>query len=289
MNSPIILIAGEAGSGKDTVAALIKKHTANSQAIAQADPMKRFCAKVFGFTEEQLWGPSECRNAPDKKFTDVPECWDLAEHFITDEPSASRPGYTYDWLREVLPTRAGATSGLGVPHRQLIAWFKTLRASYANKPLTPRAVLQLLGTEWGRAVDPAMWTKHAMRTARKLLEGGQYYSRSAGVIDGAASHGIPDFVLITDGRFPNEIVNAAASNAHRLLVFGPTPAELTGGVTGHSSEAFLKKIPRHWFTATLYNDKAQGLVTLERIVKRYVQSVTRPERFGAATSTWAMD
>ena len=51
-------ICGKAGSGKDTAAAyLIEKH--GFVKLAFADPLKRFAKGVFGFTSEQLWGPSE--------------------------------------------------------------------------------------------------------------------------------------------------------------------------------------------------------------------------------------
>lgn len=56
-----------AGSGKDTIAEqLVSKHGFVS--VALADPMKRFCMEVFGFTDEQLWGPSEKRNEPDSRY-----------------------------------------------------------------------------------------------------------------------------------------------------------------------------------------------------------------------------
>lgn len=36
--------------------------------IALADPMKRILMDVWGFTEQQLWGPSDMRNTPDPRF-----------------------------------------------------------------------------------------------------------------------------------------------------------------------------------------------------------------------------
>ncbi len=62
----IIGITGKAGAGKDTVAdLLVREH--GFVKVALADPMKRFCKEVLGFTTEQLWGPSEMRNAPDTR------------------------------------------------------------------------------------------------------------------------------------------------------------------------------------------------------------------------------
>ena len=49
------------GTGKDLVAArLVQKH--GFQQLAWADPFKRFCMETFGFSIEQLWGPSERRS-----------------------------------------------------------------------------------------------------------------------------------------------------------------------------------------------------------------------------------
>jgi len=62
----IIGICGEAGSGKDTAADFLVKHHGFVK-VALADPMKRFCSEVFGWSKEQLWGPSEERNKPDPR------------------------------------------------------------------------------------------------------------------------------------------------------------------------------------------------------------------------------
>lgn len=63
----IIGLSGLAGSGKSTVA----KYLANDRdcyTLALADPMKEFCQKIFEFSDEQLWGPSEYRNAVDLRY-----------------------------------------------------------------------------------------------------------------------------------------------------------------------------------------------------------------------------
>jgi hypothetical protein len=59
----IIALSGRAGSGKSTVARLL-----GGKEISFAEPLKRFCQEVFAFTDEQVWGPSECRNAPDTRY-----------------------------------------------------------------------------------------------------------------------------------------------------------------------------------------------------------------------------
>ena len=63
----IIGLCGLAGSGKDTVADfLVKDH--DFVKVACADPLKRICRDVFGFTDEQLWGSSQFRNEPDRRY-----------------------------------------------------------------------------------------------------------------------------------------------------------------------------------------------------------------------------
>lgn len=63
----IIGISGLAGSGKDTVADFLVQQR-DYVKVALADPLKRICQDVFDFSDDQLWGPSEKRNAPDKRY-----------------------------------------------------------------------------------------------------------------------------------------------------------------------------------------------------------------------------
>jgi hypothetical protein len=63
----LIGILGHAGSGKDTFADRLEA-TQGFQKIALADPLKRICREVYKFSVEQLWGPSEERNKPDKRY-----------------------------------------------------------------------------------------------------------------------------------------------------------------------------------------------------------------------------
>jgi hypothetical protein len=68
----IIALSGPAGSGKNTVASMLR-HIASFDAIttemAFADPMKAFAKEIFDFTHHQLYGPSEARNGPDGRYT----------------------------------------------------------------------------------------------------------------------------------------------------------------------------------------------------------------------------
>jgi hypothetical protein len=59
----LIAFAGKAGVGKDTAGDLICREQCAVK-VALADPMKRICRDIYGFTDEQLWGSSEHRAEP---------------------------------------------------------------------------------------------------------------------------------------------------------------------------------------------------------------------------------
>jgi hypothetical protein len=63
----IIGISGLARSGKDTFANLLLESTRGIK-IALADPIKRFIAELWGFSDDALWGPSENRSKEDPRY-----------------------------------------------------------------------------------------------------------------------------------------------------------------------------------------------------------------------------
>jgi hypothetical protein len=75
----LLAISGQKGSGKDTASDMfVDKSWPNPNCdnvivkIAFADIIKRQAQEIFGFTYEQLWGPSELRSIPDKKTGIIP-------------------------------------------------------------------------------------------------------------------------------------------------------------------------------------------------------------------------
>lgn len=63
----ILGISGRSGSGKSTMADYLVKNK-GFVSISLSDPLKRFCQEVYGFSEAQLWGRSENRSCPDKRY-----------------------------------------------------------------------------------------------------------------------------------------------------------------------------------------------------------------------------
>lgn len=252
---PIILLCGAAGSGKDTVGAYLASNF-GAALVSQADPMKRFAKEVFGFSEDQLWGPSEFRNAPEP-FTH--------EHRESIAEMFHEVLYDNEVLGEVIePTKDREDL--------MCRWFDSVFAKMEAGPVSPRLVLQTFGTEFGREIDPNMWSRYSIETSRKLLHGGWGYNRTEGLFERPGFGGYP-FVAILDGRFRNEILNAKSEGGVAILLTRPAhdgKADI-GGVKGHASEVQLDGTPTHFFDEILLNNKTiQSLqnkvyVTMERV------------------------
>jgi hypothetical protein len=228
-NAPILMLCGPAGSGKDTAAGFIRDYIPNTVLLPQAAPLKDLGSSVFKFTEDQLYGPSESRNAPDHRFVSkgvwTEMRWDKG---IDKWLNTNFEGYNLSNVKNHFNT-----------------WFDRLQqdTQMCGVTLTPRYMLQTLGTEFGRTIDPDIWAKIAMTKAKAKL------------VSGAA-----DLVIITDGRFKNEVLNAKYNNAMAVLIMTPdAPKEVQGGVKGHASEAQLKTIPLFWYNKVIVNMKQFGL------------------------------
>jgi len=256
---PLIIMGGAAGSGKDTVAAMLADASGAGTLIAQADPMKRFVRDWLGFTEEQLWGPSEMRNGADPRFGPElgPDTWsgldvDNIQTLVAMERLVVEVGYLhkFDDLQE---------------------WVRETQKRYLKLPVTPRAILQLFGTEFGRtSLHPDVWSDRAIRSARQVLAGKARYDRTQGIIEDGKEAGA-SLVVITDGRFRNEILNVKGQAGRAVQVYNPAPTQdaaavEAAGIKGHSSEAELRGIPRSWYDYKLHNDKQLGLDHLRSVV-----------------------
>lgn len=167
----IIGMCGRAGAGKDEVADVLVKECGFMR-VSVADPLKRFCREVFGWTDEQLWGASHLRNQPDARWGG----------------------------------------------------------------LTPRHALQMLGTEWGRAMHPDVWIAYALRTCN---DPDQRY-------------------VIPDVRFANE-ADAIRNHGGKVIEVHRAGQDLTGAAAAHVSEA---GVPRHLIDFTLVNDSDLSVLKL---------------------------
>ena len=113
--------------------------------------------------------------------------------------------------------------------------------------LTPRYVLQTLGTEWGRNCYPQVWVEYALRTARALLDqnsvrsGYLRYEQKYGLVKTSAFR-LTKGVVFSDVRFLNEV--EGIKKAHGKVVRLNRPGIVASvGIPGHASEEEQKTIP----------------------------------------------
>jgi hypothetical protein len=96
----LIGISGLAGAGKDTAAEILVKEFGFVR-VALADPIKRICKEVFEFTDEQLWGSSERRNAVDERYLRGWLCARSVSAFLTPRYALQTLGT--EWGRDCYP------------------------------------------------------------------------------------------------------------------------------------------------------------------------------------------
>lgn len=160
----IIALSGHAGCGKSSASDFICD-AFDAVAIGQADPMKYIAAKVFGFSSDQLFGPSASRNAEDLRYP---------------RPDSVR----FAWCKD--------GRGLGSEEHT--------HGPECGDPvfLTPRHALQTLGS-WGRECFLDVWTNAAIKRARLLITDGydELHDQELPLT--------PSVVLITDVRYANEM------------------------------------------------------------------------------------
>jgi hypothetical protein len=229
----LLILVAKAGAGKTTAAEILRKRF-DAALIAQADPLKEFTRGIFDFSKVQLYGPSEARNGVDPRFTEPnSRHWGIAREGVEGDNGRV-------WIESLLPTADDET--ITEAHRSLIMWFADLHQHAARAGgLSPRAALQTLGTEWGRnALGDQVWIETAYRDA---------------------AHSKAPLVVITDGRFPNEVefVRAVGGKALRILDPDGRAAEAANaaGIAGHESEA--AEFGPADVDLTAINPKAQGL------------------------------
>jgi hypothetical protein len=112
-----------------------------------------------------------------------------------------------------------------------------------------------------------VWTEYTTRVADALLAGGNTYTPEGGLVLGTGHF---DCVVITDGRFRNEVQNVRKQGGYVIKVESPVQ---TVRLNGHSSETELDSIPLSWFDAVLKNDKSHGLDALDWAVLEVLEQL----------------
>lgn len=210
----IIGLLGRSGAGKGEVAGFIRERLRNTVLLSFSAPIKEFASFVFDFPSENLWGPSYKRNERFARFSNSVE-WALARERLGR--------YAPGWTARVLLKFQGAPEQT-VLLAKVEAWFNALQAESIGAPpesaLTPRRVLQTLGTECGRAVDRDIWARYGLNRARAFLR------------DDVKA------VVFDDARFLSEVIMLRKAGAEIWHIERPVfgDAGLSGTAAQHSSE-----------------------------------------------------
>ena len=243
--TPIVILSGEAGTGKDTVAAMLSLH--GGVAIGQADALKHFVRYFYDVDNETLFGASEKR----------------------EKPISLKPGF--------LALPALIEKALGSPAGE--ALFDYVRNSPKSVPC--RKILQEIGTDVVRNIDRDIWINIALQESRRILAGGYLYDRIAG---GAFHDEVPppNFVVITDGRFANEVVAVKASGGVSVRI--ARQIDKTHEKYSHSSEKEASRIPLNFFDYMLVNDGGiedlkQQVGLLASKLKRKPDTIRNPKEY----------
>lgn len=241
MKRPIIAISGLAGAGKDTAAdVLVQCH--GFVRVALADPLKRIARDVFAFSDQQMWGPSASRNAPDARYP--------------------RTTMAREWMQTQLEF------GRAVDANDIEQRFGYETPEHF---LTPRHALQTLGSEWGRDCYEQIWLEIGLRTAHRLLASdGFSYTPKRGIFSSDARR--PDGVVIPDIRFANELDAVRRVGGFVIRIVRPN-AGLKAAAAMHRSEAEQAAIPDESFDGVLRN--AGTIAALARDVRVMLENLLR--------------
>lgn len=120
--------------------------------------------------------------------------------------------------------------------------------------LTPRYVLQMLGTDWGRHCYEDTWAKLAIRISVKLAYEGTYtYNQKKGLQKTYDSTSVKTSVAIPDLRFRNEMQIIRSAGGLTVRVNRPG-AGLLGATGNHPSEVEMRSIRDDEFDLVILND-----------------------------------
>lgn len=268
--TPIVGLLGKAGCGKDAVADFLVERFGFTK-MSLADEMKRFAKRVFLFTDQQLWGPSSCRNGGDERYNSV-LAWADAEDRLWEE--------SVEWCRFLFgPDRFPDST------TRLIEWFEDLERKYGptlsttGTLLSPRVVLQTIGTEFGRSIDPQVWVNSTLAIAKRLVDHPfEYkYSREEGVyaVSGYKNYTPIRGVVVPDCRFRNEVEGMKAAGGRIIRIKRPGMEVKTIGIAGHASEAEQDSIPDTDFSHVLVSP--EGLPNLYLMLEAFIPNILRSE------------
>lgn len=220
---PVIGLLGKAKVGKDTAGQMLCQMVGHKHGMsfAFADKLKEICGELYGLTHDEMYTDEgkarfvgEKVNAKDQKVgrlarTRCPECGSFkVETFASDRTSMAS-------------CKLCGTTGE-------VALFQSF---WRN-----REVLQHIGTEGFRTVDPSVWVNYLFQK-----------------IEGAMGRGL-QYAVITDCRFRSEAEAVWAKGGEVWRIRRPEVEKEQVGIKGHASEVEQDSIKDDECQAVIQND-----------------------------------
>lgn len=134
MSKMVIGLAGFARAGKDTAGDYLVKNYGFKKAPPLAAKIKQIVQDVWGFSDEQIWGPA--KDLPDER-------------------------YPFSGTCVVCGTSCGRDVQGHMFHCPSCGWF------FNHRHITPRLTQQTLGTEWARRLYEDIWIDVGLRNIRE--------------------------------------------------------------------------------------------------------------------------
>ncbi len=183
----IIGISGKINSGKDLTAEIIRESFPeyNWKIVKFADKLKDVVCILIGCTREQL----EDREFKERELGKEWQYW--THPYCSGNKFLSRESCEYSL--KLYYERTG---------RHSVSLQEVLKNDIQFSTLTPRLILQLLGTECGRQIiHPNTWVSATMRDYIPLGVSKEHWNRTKGLYKNNIPY--PNWI-ISDVRYPNE-------------------------------------------------------------------------------------
>lgn len=120
--------------------------------------------------------------------------------------------------------------------------------------ISARDMLQRLGTEVARQIDPDFWVKAWCDVVDKIDAGNYTYAPASGLQEMAVPTSVGVFIVVPDLRFANEHAELARRGAYTVLVERDTPGQSGQDVDQHVSERWCREAARQFVHEVVVND-----------------------------------
>lgn len=238
-----IVLCGVSRSGKSTLGENLSRHFGHVP-VAFADPLKCAAQAIFGFADDDLWGPSHTRETPYPAFAFSGWCFTCNEQCAGPERHCA--------LLELEGDATGAYAVLEERHSTDKDFWRceTCGAGY-GRYVTPREALKTLGTEWGRRFCPELWASACFVKMRPNLS-----------------------YVVTDCRFRNE--RAAATRYRSCTVL--LTRGLMESTSPHASEAEVRDMALEpdAFDLVLENSTGSAEKNFDKLVQKLEELFRSP-------------